>query len=518
MSIFSRVVAVAVILSILLAPAAVTQAQQPRRGGVLRYALELEPPTYDPHATTTTAAAFIMHHVLEPLFTLNTKLEPVPMLAERYTVSPDRRTYTIHLRTGVPFHHGRDLTADDVVASLSRWGRLGVRARALFANVESLTAADAHTVVFRLKDPYGLLLTDLAWWTQPAVIYPKEIADEAGLSPARRFIGTGPYRFVEYVPDRHLRLERFDRYAARSEPPDGMSGRRTAHLDALVFAPIPDAAVRVASLQRNEYQFAEAIPADQYDRLRRTEGVVPTRDALPSWLAFVLNKRTGPLTNAKVRQALLAALDMEAILKVTYGHPEFLLLNPGLMPKEHYLWTDSGKEVYNQKNIERARQLLAEAGYRGEPIRWLVTAGAFWSDNPATAAKPMLERAGFVIDLQFMDWPTVVSRRARPELWEVFVTTFSSVPDPTFLLTLSPAYAGWYESRDMQALISLMRRHIDPKVRADMWQRAQALFWKDVPSIKVGDGFVMHIHRPELKGFLRIPTMYFWNTWLEPGR
>ncbi len=514
----ARAAAALVALALLFVPIAGTEAQQPRRGGILRYAMELEPPTYDPHATTTTAAAFTMHHVLEPLFTLNSRLEPTPMLAERYTASPDRRTFTIHIRKGVPFHHGRDLTSEDVVASLMRWGRMGVRARSLFANVESLTAPDPHTVIFRLKDPYGLLATDLAWWTQPALIYPKEVVDEAGLSPVKRFIGTGPYRFVEYIPDRHLRLERFDKYAARTEPPDGMSGRRVANLDAIIFAPIPDAAVRIATLQRNEVQFAEAIPADDYERLRRVEGVVAIRDALPSWLAFVLNKRVGPFTNVKMRQAFAAALDSENILRATYGHPEFLRLNPGLVPREHYLWNDAGKEVYNQRSVERARQLLTEAGYRGEPIRWLVTAGAFWSDNPATAAKPMLERAGFTIDLQMMDWPTVVARRGRPEMWEVFVTTFTTVPDPTFLLTLSPAYAGWYESTEMQAYITLMRRHADPKVRADLWQRAQALFWKELPSVKIGDGYVMHLHRPELKGFLRMPTVYFWNTWLEPGR
>jgi peptide/nickel transport system substrate-binding protein len=456
-----------------------------------------------------------MHHVLEPLFTLNLKLEPAPMLAEGHSVSPDRRTYTIRLRRGVPFHHGRELTADDVVASLSRWGRLGVRARATFANVESLIASDRYTVVFRLKEPDGLLITNLAWWAQPAVIYPKEIIDEVGLNPVRRFIGTGPYRFVEYLPDRHLRLARFDQYVARSEEPSGMSGRRTAYLDELVYSPLPDAAVRVAAVQRNEFHYADAIPADEYERLRRTPGVVPVRGALPQWLAFVLNKRAGPMVKTEIRHAFLAALDMEVILRATYGHPEFYRLNPGLMPPEHYMWTDSGKEFYNQKNPDRARELLRQAGYRGEPIRWLIVPGAWWSENPATAAKPMLERAGFVVSLESMDWATVVTRRARPELWDVFVTTFSAVPDPTFLLALSPAFPGWYESREMQAFLSLMRRHTDPKVRLDMWRRAQALFWKDAPTINVGSGYLMDIRRPELKGLVGIPTTYYWNTWLE---
>lgn len=493
-------------------------AQQARRGGVLRFALAGDPPSLDPHATTALIAAYIMHHALEPLFTINSRLQPVPMLAERYTVGADRRTYTITLRRGVPFHHGREMTSDDVVASLSRWGRLSPRGRTVFANVESLTAADPHTVVIRLREPNVLLITDLAWWAQPAVIYPKEILEEAGAAPLRRFIGTGPFRFVEYIPDRVIRLERFDRYAARTDKADGMAGQRVAYLDGIVYTPVPDAAVRTAQVQRNEAHFAEILSPDEYDRLRREPGIVPVKAPLPSTLAFVLNKKSGPMTNPKIRQAFAAALDAPAILRATYGHPEFFRTNPSLLPKEHYMWTDAGKEAYNQNNPDLARRLLQEAGYRGEPLRWLVISDFFWAYNSAPVAKANLERAGFAIDLQVTDWPTNQARRNRLEGWDVTPVHFSAVADPTLHLALSPAYVGWYESRDQSALVALMRRHSDPKVRMDLWRRSQALFWKDVPMTIIGEGFFMHGHRPELKGYNGLPSHYFWNTWLEGTR
>ncbi len=493
-------------------------AQQPRRGGVLRVALVSDPPSLDIQATTALAVAATMHHVYEGLFVINSKLRPVPMLAERYALSADRLTYTITLRRGVPFHHGREMNADDVVASLTRWGRLGVRARGVFATVASVTAADPHTVVIKLKEPNALLITELAWWAQPAVIYPKEVIDEAGNAPLRRFIGTGPFRFVEYVPDRFIRLERFDRYAARNEDADGMAGRRTAYLDGIVFTTVPDAAVRIAQIQRNEADFAESLAPDDYDRLRRDANVVPVRAPLPSTLVYLLNKRSGVMVNPKVRQAVLAAIDPTAILQATYGHAKFFRADPGLMPREHYMWTDAGREAYNQKNLELARRLLAEAGYRGEPVRWLVTSEYFWSSNSSQVTKPILERAGFSIDLQVMDWPTTVTRRSRFEGWDVTVAHTTAVPDPTLLLPLSPSYPGWYESRDMAALLTLLRRHADPKTRMDLWRRAQTLYYKEVPSVKVGDGFLMYAHRPELKGYSGTPTFFFWNTWLESRR
>lgn len=511
-------ISVALACLFLLSSFSIGHAQQPRRGGTLRFALAGDPPTLDPHATTALIAAYIMQHSLETLFTINMRLEPVPMLAERYTVSRNRLVYTVHLRRGVLFHTGREMTADDVVASLNRWGRMSTRGRVVFANVESLTAPDPGTVVFRMREPSVLLITDLAWWAQPAVIYPKEIIDEAGAAPIRRLVGTGPFRFVEYIPDRVIRLERFDRYSARTERPDGMSGRRVAYLDSVVYTPVPDGAVRAAQIQRNEMDFAEILSPDDYDRLRREPTIVPVRAPLPSTLAFVLNKRTGIMTNLKIRQAFSAALNAPAILQATYGHPEFWRQNPSLLPKEHYMWTDAGREHYSRNDPALARRLLQEGGYKGEPIRWLVISDFFWAFNSAPVAKAQLERAGFVVDLQVTDWPTNQARRNRFEGWDVTPVHFSAVPDPTLHLALSPTYVGWYESRDMAALVSLMRRHGDQKVRMDLWRRAQELFWKDVPMTLIGDGFFMHGRRPELKGYLGMPSHYFWNTWLDPQR
>ncbi|MDR7419330.1 MAG: ABC transporter substrate-binding protein [Armatimonadota bacterium] len=501
-----------------LSPLAITDAQQPRRGGVLRFALAGDPPTLDPHATTALIAAYIMQHVLEPLFTINSRLEPAPMLAERYTVGADRRTYTITLRRGVMFHHGREMTSEDVVASLTRWGRINSRGRVTFANVESLTARDPYTVVFRLKEPNVLLITDLAWWAQPAVIYPKDVLDEAGNTPLRRFIGTGPFRFVEYVPDRVIRLERFDRYAARTDKADGMAGQRVAYLDGITYTPVPDPAVRTAQVQRNEVHFAEILSPDEFDRLRREQGIVPVKAPLPSTLAFVFNKKSGPMTSLKLRQAFAAALDMTAILRATYGHPEFFRMNNSLLPKEHYMWTDAGKEEYNKNDPALARRLAQEAGYRGEPIRWLVISDFFWAYNSAPVAKANLERAGFSIDLRVTDWPTNQTLRNRFEGWDITPVHFPTVADPTIHSAFSPAYVGWYESREQAALMALLRRHSDRKVRMDLWRRAQALFWKELPMVVIGEGFFMHAHRPELKGYTGLPSHHFWNTWLEPAR
>ena len=488
---------------------------QPRRGGTLRYAHIGEPATLDLHWTSATITRDIGIHLFEGLFALSASYEPRPLLVDRWTLSPSRLVYTFHLRQGVQFHHGREMTTDDVVASLTRWGRLAAAGRDLFRNVTSLAASDRYTVEMRLREPNALVPLILAMHTQGAVIYPREVIEEAGPGMIRRFIGTGPFRFVEHLPDRHIRVDRFDQYKPVAEAPSGMAGRREALLDSILFLPVPDPAVRVAGVIRGDFQFADTVPHDEYPRLRAIRGVVPFTDPMAWWHAFIFNHQSPLMRDRRIRQAFQAALDMDPIMRGVYGPRQFWRLDPGLVPKEHPMWTDAGKEFYNQKNPERARQLLAEAGYKGEPIRWLVTTEIMPHFVSVNIAKPQLERAGFVIDLQVTDWATVVSRRVRPELYEVHTTRLGFVPDPTQLLVMLPTWPGWYANRDMQGMMTLLRRHAAPHVRKEIWARAQRLFYEDAATIKLGDYFTMHLLRGEVKGFTGIPGTHHWNVWLE---
>src|SRR5207248_7062658 len=147
---------------------------------------------------------------------------------ESHTVSDNGRTYTFKLRRGVKFHNGREMTAEDVVLSLKRWGKLATPGKAVWKNVEAIEAKDATTVVIFLKEPSAILLMGLARPNNGAVIYPKEAMAATGDAAIKDYIGTGPYKFVEHRPDRHLRLTRFADYGARAEPATFYGGKRTA--------------------------------------------------------------------------------------------------------------------------------------------------------------------------------------------------------------------------------------------------------------------------------------------------
>lgn len=485
------------------------------RGGILRVAIVSNPPTLDIVRTTAAVTHFTMWHVFEAPFTLGANYGPIPHLfTNDWTVTPDGLTYTFNLRRGIRFHHGREMTSDDIVASLERWGAHAPWGRMLWEVKESLTTRGTYVVVLKLREPSPLVplfLTD-----RQLGVMPREIIAEAGTGHVTRFIGTGPFEFVEFIPDRHIRLRRFAGYSPLPGAPDGYGGRREALVDELLFIPVPDAAVRTAGVQAGDFHFGEMIPPDDYVRLKATPNVVTSISIKPvAWLTVHFNRAPGTLmANQKLRQAILAAFDMELIMRAAFGHPDFWRLDPGVIMREHPMYTDAGKEWYNQRNPERARQLAREAGYRGETIRWLTSKSFPFMYISALVGEQMLEAAGFNVELVVLDWATVMTARLNPAAYEMASTAFLAAFDPILHLAVSPTWpatAVASQHPDMLRLLDEMRREGDPARRQQLWNQAQALFWEYVPSIKFGDYFNLHIHRPELQGYQPRLARFFWN-------
>ena len=508
------VLALAVVLA-LAAPAVVQPSEQPRTGGVLRAAMIGEPPTLDLHTTTAVIVQQITWHIYETLFTYDRQYNAVPMLVETHTVTDNGRTYLFKLRHGVKFHNGKELTSADVIASLKRWGRLATPGKAAWRNVEGVEAKDPYTVAMYLKDSSGALLMGLARPNNGAVIYPKEIVDAAGDNAVKEYIGTGPYRFVEHKPDRHVRLARFKEYAARTDAPEGFGGRRTAYVDEILFIPVPDVAVRLAGVETGEYQLAMQIQQDQYERVKTMPAVVAGLIKPEGWSTAVLNHKQGQMTNKKLRQAFLAALDPEPIMAAAIGHKSFYRLDGSIFQKELTWHSTVGVEAYNQRNPEKARRLLKEAGYSGQPIRWLTTQEYDYMYKAALVARQQLEAVGFKIDLQVLDWATLVHRRGKPELYEVFSTGHPVGFDPVLFAALQCDWPGWWCHEEKDRLMVELARESDVKKRKAIIDRIQALFYEDVGRIKFGDAFIFRAARKDLRGSFRTaPFVHFWNAWL----
>ncbi|HEV8673342.1 MAG TPA: ABC transporter substrate-binding protein [Methylomirabilota bacterium] len=491
-------------------------ADTPRSGGLLKVAIIGEPPSLDAHHTTASLTYDVTSHIYEPLFTLDDKYGVVPMLAEGHTVADGGKLYTIRVRRGVPFHNGKELSAEDVVASLARWGKKATVGRLLFKTVQSLQAKDRYTVELRLGAPSGIVLSALANANQFPAIYPKEVAEAAGDDQIKEFVGTGPFRFLERLPDRYVRLARFDRYAARAEGPTGYGGKRAAYVDEIQFIPVPDVATRAAGIESGEYHFSDWIAPDSYERLTANARLDVMIVKPNEWITGVFNKKQGLFTNRTLRQAVVTALDMEPIMKSAVGRPEFYRLDPSLQFREQIWWTDVGKEVYNHPDRVRAKRLMQEAGYRGEPIRWMCTQFYDWMYKSALAAKQQLEDVGFTIDLQVLEWATVVQRRSDAKLYDVFTTGIGFDADPAFKVILSCDWPGWTCDPKLDGLMARLAAETDLARRKEIWGQVQRWFWEEVPVIKFGDFFTLRVKQKALGGYANKYRPFFWNVWLAP--
>ncbi|HET7344163.1 MAG TPA: ABC transporter substrate-binding protein [Methylomirabilota bacterium] len=504
--------AVLTLLTVALGHAA---AQSPRKGGALHVGMIGEPPTLDLHATTATITREIALNVFEGLFALDGRYQAAPLLAEGYDVADGGKRYTIRLRRDVKFHNGKSLTSADVVASLKRWGAVASTGKAVFKTVEAVEAKGPNAVEIRLKEPSGSLLTALAHADNAAVIYPKEIVDASGEGQLKDYVGTGPYRFVEHKPDRHIKLARFDGYAARGEAASGLAGQRIAYLDEIYFQPVPDYATRQAGIVTGEYNLIQQVKPDQYERIKSTPGVEPVVVKPYGWVTIVLNTRQGIMTDKRIRQAMQAALDVDPMMLAGLGHKDFYRLDPGLFFQEQVWHSKAGAALYNQHDKDKARRLLKEAGYAGQPIRWIVTTEYEHHYKPSVVAKSQLEEVGFKIDLQVSDWATVVSRRNKPELWDAFTTAFIFQPEPTVAAQILCDWPGWWCNPDKDALVLALAREGDVKKRQAIVDKLQTAFYADAARIKVGDYFRLDARRKDVQGYDSGPFMHLWNVWLD---
>lgn len=494
-------------------------AGQPRKGGVLKIANIGEPPTLDVHTSTATIVEHITQGVFESLYALDAKFQPQPMLAESHQWSADNKKLTVKLRQGILFHNDKEMTSDDVVASLNRWFKLAALGKQVQPKIESVKAPDTYTVEFNLKDTVGNLLNVLANPNNMPSIYPKEVVDKAGDKPTNEIIGTGPYKLVERQADRHIKLARWEKYKPRGEAPSGMAGKKEALLDEIWWLPVPEPGTRVAGLESGEYQFVVSAPHDDYQRIKGMRNADPLVVKPYGWTAAIFNKKPGKsvFADVKMREAFLAALTAEPLMKAAFGDPIFYRLDSSIVPKESPWFGEFGQGRYNKPDVAKVKQLLSQAGYDGKPIRWIVTKEYDYHYKPTVVAKEQLEAAGFKIDLQVLDWATVVQRRGNPDLYDVFTTAFIFAPEPTAQnVYLSATWPGWYESKRVADALSIFNRETDAAKRKAAWDEVQKAFWDELPVIKFGEFFQLHAKSKSLKGFVEgTPNIFFWNTWLE---
>jgi oligopeptide transport system substrate-binding protein len=453
------------------------------------------PNTLDPALASDAYSCTVIAQIYSPLVGLTSNLEPTPQVAESWTISRDGRTYVFHIRQGVRFHHGREVTAEDFVYSLTRLFTEPFRSEGLAAGyldaiqgvpefldgkaktISGIRALDARRLEVRLSRPYRPLLSALALDQTAAV--PRELMERHGNAVLEvRPVGCGPFRFVRRGESEGVVLGANDEYFM------GRPG-----IDTLIFyTPPGDVISKGADALLDGRATLSALPADRVEEFRARPGIVMLR-----WqdltLAFVgMNASIPPLNDVRVRQAVALAMDRQGILDL---QPEGKALANGILGPGVPGYTPVTKT--HPYDVTRAKQLLAEAGYGPDrplpPIQLYksVTTNAKVRQIDSFIVRS-LEEAGIHVTTHYVTWPVLddlITARKAPMFSLSWV---ADIPDPdTFLRALfhSGSSTNYFRYSDatVDSLLDVARGADDPVLRQHAYQRAEERILRQAPFV-----------------------------------
>jgi peptide/nickel transport system substrate-binding protein len=490
---------------------AFAQATAPK-GGVIRVATIGEPGPLDPTATTADLLSIITQHMFETLYTFDAQWQIRPLLADGMPqVSADSKQYRIKLRQGVKFQDGSPMTGDDVVASLKRWTRISPRGKLAAPYIQNVAMQDG-VLAIDLNKPFAPLLALLAMNNAAAAIIPAKLAGAAILTS---FIGTGPYKLLEHKPDQYIRLVRFDEYSSPPGTPSGYAGARKAIIGEVRFIPVPNSTTRVDGILAAQYDFADSLPAEMDARFKGHADVAPIIVKPFGFPLMIFNQKAGVMTSMQVRQAAQAALSCSDMLAGGFGNPDFFKVEGSIYPKGTRYYDESSVKGYNQNDPAKAKAMLKQAGYKGQPIRIMTSQQYDFLYKMSLVAQQNLQDAGFNVDLQVLDWATLLQHRGNPADWDAFFTYHTFVPEPSLITIMDPAYPGWWNTPQKQAALAAFDTDTQDAKRVEDWHHIQALFYQQVPAIKVGDFYNLAARLKKVHNYTVTPWPFFWNVSLQ---
>jgi len=525
--IFRRTVKCVVVLALVLV-LAVSFGQVAFAGKTLRVVMHSDLKIVDPIWTTAYMSRNYGYMVYDTLFAMDEKLAIKPQMVGSYSVSNDKLTYTFTLRDGLLWHDGAPIKAEDAVASVKRWGSKDSMGQKLMDFTKELKVTDDKTFQLILKEPYGLVLMSLAKPSSNVpFIMPKRIADTPANKQISEYVGSGPFIFKveEWKPGDKAVFVKNPTYKPRSEPPSWASGGKVAKVDRVEWISMPDHQTAVNALIAGEIDFMESPPHDLLPLLRPEKDTIAliNRNPLGNQFMFRLNHLHPPFNNRKLRRAALAAIQQKDFLKAVIGDPEWYKPCPAMFICGTPLATDAGAGIVMESDFELAKKLVKEGGYDGTPVVVMQSTDVNVLNNLGPVAAHSLKRAGFKVDLQAIDWQTLVSRRAKKEApseggWNVFLTSWvaADILNPVmaagFNAGCDKAWFGWPCDKKMEELRDAFARETDLEKQKKLAEQIQVRAMEVVTHAHAGQWYSPSAWRKDrLDGLLNGPAPYFWN-------
>ncbi|WKA26617.1 ABC transporter substrate-binding protein [Bradyrhizobium roseum] len=521
MNVFRKTIIAATCVGSLAAMAAPALAET-----TLRVVMHSDLKILDPIWTTAYIVRNHGYMIYDVLLAQDEKGEIKPQMVEKYEAAADGKSYTFTLREGLLWHDGQPVTSEDCIASIKRWSAKDSLGQKMMTFVDSIAAVDAKTFTIKLKEPTGLVLLGLSKPSSNVpFMMPKRVAETDPSKQIEDFTGSGPFVFKkdEWKPGDKTVYVKFDKYKPRSEPASGMAGGKVVKVDRVEWRAISDAQQAVNALSKGELDMVEQPSHDLLGTLKKDPNVsVIISPPLKGQYVFRPNHIHKPFDNPKIRKALWYAFNQEDFLMATIGDPDYIKECKALFICGTPFASTKGMDGLLTSNVKKAQELLKEAGYDGTPVVLMHSTDLKVLTNLAPVAKSLMEKAGFKVDMQSMDWQSVVARRSKKDApnaggWNAFLTAWvaADVMNPVSTAYLNSscdkALFGWPCDAELEKLRDDFARETDPAKQKAIAEAVQLRAIETTPEIPVGEYVQPVAMRKNVKGFVTAPAPVFWN-------
>lgn len=491
-----RIVAVvSMAIALALLPAASTLSAAPAPAGTLVVGLAAESEAMDPYFVYQTAGQSIMRAIFDNLLERDYEGNVIPGLAQSWRIV-DERTLEFRLRRGVKFHNGEDFNANSVKFSIERVLNPELRAggRAQYASIDSVVILDPYTVRLVLKRPDATLIQPL---TTLAMLPPNYLKQVGDVGFGRAPVGTGPFRFVEWVRDDHTTVEANESYWS-----GGFKGRPL--MKRVIFRPIPEVATRIAELRTGRVHIIQDVPADLARDVTAAGFKVAEMEAGGHFGIWLVADAGGPLADRRVRQALNYGVNVEAIIASLLqgrGRRVASPLAPGQMGY------DPSLRPYPY-DVSRARALLTEAGH---PNGFEVTLDACTCDrlDLTQAVAGELARIGVRARIRSFEISIFNNNWIRHTTGDMIAARLGGAGDPATLLAFWVRTKGLltrYSNPEADALIDQGASTLDVNRRTEIYKRLARVLNEDPPAIFLWSSTYLYGVSPRVEGWKPHPT------------
>jgi peptide/nickel transport system substrate-binding protein len=499
----------------------VASAATPKRGGTIRISLFSGFDTLDPHRTSFLLAIKVHNNIYNGIVKIaydGKNVSFVPDLAKEWDIK-DEKIHTFRFHQGVHFHNGDELTAEGVKWSLERVVDPTIKSFHAWklAAVEKLEVLDKYTLRMSLKHPDPFLPVALTGSTGRAgTIVNRRAVEQAGKAYGAEPVGTGPFKFVEWVQNSHVILDRNPDYWERDS-----AGNQLPYLDRVHIKIISEDSSRIAALETGEIDGMDNAPQQFVSRLRKNPKLNVYTQVGGNYYNASMHCARPPFNNKTLRQAVSFAIDREAFIKVIY-FGEALPAHGAISPPMTDFWDPEFESGTNGQyyDLDKAKQLVKESGYDGREVIYVTQT---WGTGPrrAQVTQAMLARAGINVKLELNEAASW-RKRWRSGDYDLVDVQWSADLDPDE--TLYPEWRtggkwnfGKYSNPEFDAAVEVARKTLDVAKRRAAYDKAQRIIADDAPCAFIAHVNEFKVFAKYVKNFNPIPAdlINMHDVWLD---